>query len=215
MMSVELAIRYTKQIEGLLETALGAIGQNLHHKCTSVERLLDPEIVRKIQHVATLRNKLVYKQGYNLEPDSAVFLSSCEQIIRHLSQIQSENKEVARVHDENWRKYQSQVEAARVNANKWSWGDLGPGLFVGRGWCWYDSFLERYEVPLVLMCGVIVGPIAAHDGMSYGFVAISVIGGAFLGLLSSIILKVLLFLTWLGTIVAVLVAVSMLLSKLF
>lgn len=195
-MNLVLADGYAKQIAGLLETVFGVVGKDLYTQCKMVKGRLDPEIVKQIWYVATLHKRLADVPRYNLEPEKAAFLSSCQQIITHLSRIQS------------------QQALHIINSDKWYWRDLASGLFVSI-WYLYDSFLERCKTPVSIVCGVIAGTVAAHNDMPYGFVAVFIVGGVLLGLLSSAILAVILLLSGLGIILAALVAVSLLLSKLW
>lgn len=195
MMDLVLADGYAKQIGGLLETIFGVVGKDLYTQCKMVKGRLDPEIIKQILYVADLHYKLANRPGYNLALDKAAFLSSCQQIITHLSQIQS------------------QQALHIISGEKWYWRDLASGLFVNI-WYFYDSFLELYKAPFIIACGLIAGTMAAHNDMSYGFVAVFIVVGVLLGLLSSAILAVILLLSGLGVILAALVAVSLLLSKL-
>jgi DNA segregation ATPase FtsK/SpoIIIE-like protein len=81
--SIELAIRYCKQIETLLEQQFFAEGRGLHEKISSVEDVLADDLVRVLRWIATLRNKVVHEDGFEIE-NLIAFKESCEQAITHL-----------------------------------------------------------------------------------------------------------------------------------
>lgn len=55
----------SKKLEALL-SSIGSEGRGLHGKCGSVEHLLPPDIVWSIRMVATIRNKLLHEDGFQL-----------------------------------------------------------------------------------------------------------------------------------------------------
>ena len=60
----------SKQIEAALE-ALGAEGTGLHTKALSIESHLGTALVKKIQYIATIRNKAVHEDAFNDVPFEA------------------------------------------------------------------------------------------------------------------------------------------------
>ena len=64
-MPYETVIKSSKRIERLL-SGLGATGKGLHEKATSVEDLISDTLVRKIRYLASVRNKLIHEDGYEL-----------------------------------------------------------------------------------------------------------------------------------------------------
>jgi S-DNA-T family DNA segregation ATPase FtsK/SpoIIIE len=85
--AIEIAVRFSKQIESLLEQQLQAEGRGLHEKVTSVESLLSQELVRKLRWIATVRNKVVHEADFDIE-NPTEFRESCEQVIAQLKTIQ-------------------------------------------------------------------------------------------------------------------------------
>ncbi len=64
-MNYENIIKKTKEIETLL-VSMGADGRGLHEKVSSIENLLDKEIVKAIRFIATIRNKLLHEDSFEL-----------------------------------------------------------------------------------------------------------------------------------------------------
>ena len=71
---IDLAIKTSRRLEGLLETRYGAEGRGLHEKLASVEAMLSPEALRDGRYVATMRNKVVHEDGFSL-PDRPRFMN--------------------------------------------------------------------------------------------------------------------------------------------
>ncbi len=85
-MSIELAVRASKQLEGILESELGATGKGLHEKVTSVERHLPDSLIRKLRRIATIRNNAVHNPDYEIEdPDwfSRFALQAADELRAH------------------------------------------------------------------------------------------------------------------------------------
>lgn len=72
----------SKKLETLL-ASIGSEGRGLHEKCRSVEHLLPPDIVWSIRMVATIRNKLLHENGYELR-DIGDFLHQAGSAIDYL-----------------------------------------------------------------------------------------------------------------------------------
>ena len=79
MSDIELAISRVKQLESLLEQALGATGKGLHEKVSSVQDRLVPALVKKLRFVATVRNKIVHEADYQRIDDRAGFVRACDE----------------------------------------------------------------------------------------------------------------------------------------
>ena len=84
MSSIEIAVRYSKEIESLLEDNFGAMGRGLHQKISSVEHLFPAATVKQIRYVATLRNKAVHEAGFEFD-DPDRFIATCEAVIDALA----------------------------------------------------------------------------------------------------------------------------------
>lgn len=61
MSDIEIAVKGSKLIEGLLEQKLGATGKGLHSKLTSVENSISASMVSKIRYIASTRNAVVHE----------------------------------------------------------------------------------------------------------------------------------------------------------
>jgi hypothetical protein len=68
-----IVLRWTKRLESHLERAHGASGRGLHEKVSSVERTLDPGVVRDLRFVATIRNKLLHEASFTRIDDRRGF----------------------------------------------------------------------------------------------------------------------------------------------
>jgi hypothetical protein len=71
---IDLAIKTSRRLEGLLENRYGAEGRGLHEKLAAVEAMISPEALRKGRYVATMRNKVVHEEGFSL-PDRPRFIN--------------------------------------------------------------------------------------------------------------------------------------------
>lgn len=79
MSDIELAVTRTKQLESLLEQALGATGKGLHEKVSSVESRLSQPLVKKLRFIATIRNKIVHESNYETIDDRSGFTRACDE----------------------------------------------------------------------------------------------------------------------------------------
>lgn len=64
-MSYEIIIDKTKKIESLLVN-MGAEGKGLHEKVTSIENILEEDVVKAIRFMATIRNKFLHDSNFKL-----------------------------------------------------------------------------------------------------------------------------------------------------
>ncbi|CAN7534118.1 hypothetical protein LJR143_003638 [Pseudoxanthomonas sp. LjRoot143] len=64
-MSIEIVLKETKSIESMLGK-LGANGRGLREKAESIKHLLTDGAFRNIRFMATVRNKLVHEDGFDL-----------------------------------------------------------------------------------------------------------------------------------------------------
>lgn len=62
----ELVIKGSKGLEAILATQ-GATGKGLHEKVDSVESRLPVELVKRLRFIATVRNRVVHEEGYELK----------------------------------------------------------------------------------------------------------------------------------------------------
>ena len=87
MKDITPVVKAAKRIESLLEEKLGARGRGLHEKLTSVERRVPAELQKKIRYIATVRNKAVHEDDYELD-NLPGFLSQAEFVARALEDMQ-------------------------------------------------------------------------------------------------------------------------------
>ncbi len=80
----EKVIKNTKKIEALLEEKLTAEGKGLYEKTVSVEAFVDQDIVKKIRRIATIRNKLMHEDEFELANTDS-FEEDCKDVIYYLS----------------------------------------------------------------------------------------------------------------------------------
>lgn len=64
-MSIEIAVKKAKKIEGLLKK-LGCSGAGIYDLTVSGESELDRNVVRACRKVATIRNKVVHEDGFTI-----------------------------------------------------------------------------------------------------------------------------------------------------
>ncbi len=93
MSTIEIAVRYSKRLEGILERRFGAAGRGLHEKLTSVETKLPQDIVRSIRCVATMRNSAIHEDDFEIK-DVEDFTKTCEQLIQRLESSQLSSRVV-------------------------------------------------------------------------------------------------------------------------
>jgi hypothetical protein len=87
MKDITPVVRAAKRIETLLEEKFGAQGRGLHEKLSSVERHVPAELHKTIRYIATVRNKVVHEDDYELD-DAAGFLRQAERVAQALENIQ-------------------------------------------------------------------------------------------------------------------------------
>lgn len=86
MGSIETAVRYSKRFESLLEREYGAVGKGLHEKLSSVEDRLRQDNVKTIRWIATIRNRAVHEDGFEID-NLDEFIRTCEQLLEQLTGI--------------------------------------------------------------------------------------------------------------------------------
>jgi len=67
MSDIEIAVKGSRLIEGLLEQKLNATGKGLHSKLSSVENKLSSAMISKIRYIATIRNSVVHEDGATID----------------------------------------------------------------------------------------------------------------------------------------------------
>jgi len=90
-MSYENVIKNTKKIEAIL-VEMGAVGKGLHEKVSSIEQQIDNEVVKSIRFIASVRNKLLHEDNFELT--DALFYDfkiTCEKVINSLEDSYNNN----------------------------------------------------------------------------------------------------------------------------
>jgi len=91
-MSYERIVSRVKKIETVL-SEMGASGRGLHAKLTSIESQLDGSVVRKIRFIASIRNKLLHEDGFELSDDIFErFEGACDQVEEYFHRLSSETR---------------------------------------------------------------------------------------------------------------------------
>ena len=86
-MSLDIVVGRSKKIESLLVRA-GAEGRGLHEKVTSIESKLEIQEVKRIRFIASLRNKSLHDDSFELTKDIlSNFISACDAADLYLSGI--------------------------------------------------------------------------------------------------------------------------------
>ncbi|QIZ77080.1 hypothetical protein [Ferrimonas lipolytica] len=83
MSSIETTVKQSKRIESLLTKHFNAEGRGLHEKVSSCEAQLPNLLVRQIRWIATLRNKAVHEDEFELK-NSAEFERRCDHVVSQL-----------------------------------------------------------------------------------------------------------------------------------
>ena len=92
-MSYKKVIKKTKKIETLLGE-MGATGQGLHQKVSSIEHTIDEKTVKSIRFIASIRNKLLHEDGFEITPSLLDdFENACENVIDDLKAHSSTKKQ--------------------------------------------------------------------------------------------------------------------------
>lgn len=84
MSDIERVIRASKSLEKLLEQQYGAVGRGLHEKASSVEDQLDAATLKSLRWVATMRNKVVHEDDFEL-PDPQGFSDTVDRLTETLT----------------------------------------------------------------------------------------------------------------------------------
>lgn len=88
MGDIETAVRFSKELEGLLESRFSAQGRGLHEKISSVEAGLPPDLVDTLRFIATVRNRAVHEHGFSIaRPDE--YSQTCSGAITRLKAMKS------------------------------------------------------------------------------------------------------------------------------
>ncbi len=84
MSNIEKVVQRTRRIEKLLRIHYHADGKGLHQLITSCEERLPHDVIDKLRYVATIRNKVVHEDGFQLD-DRRLFIAVCNDCERELT----------------------------------------------------------------------------------------------------------------------------------
>ena len=84
MSDIEKVVKRTRRLEALLRLRYHADGRGLHQLVTSVEERLPHDVIAKLRYVATIRNKVVHDEDYQLD-DRKHFLAVCDECEKELT----------------------------------------------------------------------------------------------------------------------------------
>ncbi|MFA0087270.1 DUF4145 domain-containing protein [Vibrio sp. 10N.286.49.C2] len=84
MSDIESVVLQTRRIEKLLRQQYRADGKGLHQLITSCEERLPHDVVGKLRYIATIRNKIVHEDDYQLD-DKRSFMRTCAECEQELT----------------------------------------------------------------------------------------------------------------------------------
>jgi len=137
-MSYKKVIKKTKKIETIL-VKMGAEGKGLHEKVSSIEHLIEENTVKSIRFVASIRNKLLHEDDFEMTSELlSDFENACENIINTLEQDTDNSTQ---------QNYNSESSSSS-SSNSSGWDDFSTGEKVGIGavalgalavWSWFNA----------------------------------------------------------------------------
>lgn len=65
-LTIKDVVASTKNLETLLGSRFGATGRGLYEKTASITPPLPDRLVKRIRYVATLRNKAMHQEGFEI-----------------------------------------------------------------------------------------------------------------------------------------------------
>jgi len=86
MGNIDAVIKISKRLESILVDRFGAEGKGLHEKLSSVQDKIPKAVANKIRWIATIRNKLIHEDGYELQNRTEVDIAA-NYIISELNNI--------------------------------------------------------------------------------------------------------------------------------
>lgn len=90
---IETVIKNTKKIESILQTKFSAECRGLHEKITSIESYLDSQQVKVLRRIATLRNKTVHEDDFEIT-DIEGFKKNCLEVTLYLHEFDTSSIKV-------------------------------------------------------------------------------------------------------------------------
>lgn len=89
MGQIDVAVKYAKKIETILENKYNAEGKGLHEKLDGLNGILDENIIKKARYIATIRNKVVHEDEYDIE-DIEDFIETAKEVTSLLEDHKTE-----------------------------------------------------------------------------------------------------------------------------
>lgn len=87
-------IQGTKRIETILEEKFGSTGRGLYEKMDTANMKLPEPLQKRIRYVATLRNKALHQDGFEIENISE-YVKTCQSIAEQLEHLHANRKPTA------------------------------------------------------------------------------------------------------------------------
>ncbi len=84
MSDIERVVVRTRRLEKLLRSQYHADGQGLHQLISSCEERLPHDVISKLRYIATVRNKIVHEDSYQLD-NKRQFFSVCRECEQELT----------------------------------------------------------------------------------------------------------------------------------
>lgn len=84
MSDIEQVVVHTRKLETLLREQYHADGKGLHQLITSCEERLPHDVIVKLRYVATILNKVVHEEDYQLQ-DRKAFMAVCRECEKELT----------------------------------------------------------------------------------------------------------------------------------
>jgi len=156
-MSYKTVIKKTKKIETIL-VKMGAEGKGLHEKVSSIEYLIEENTVKSIRFVASIRNKLLHEDDFELTDELLeAFKSESKKVISSLTldfqeNVAKENTErFEDIFDDMGEEFNYEDDFKSENdykSNSSSWDDFSTGEKIGIGaialgalavWSWFNA----------------------------------------------------------------------------
>ncbi|MGC9421291.1 DUF4145 domain-containing protein [Vibrio sp.] len=83
MSEIEQVVLRTRRLETLLRQQYHAQGKGLHQLISSCEERLPHDVIARLRYIATIRNKIVHEDHYQLEDRKAFFTvcGECEKVL--------------------------------------------------------------------------------------------------------------------------------------
>lgn len=137
-MSYKKVIKKTKKIETIL-VKMGATGKGLHEKVSSIEHLIDDNTIKSIRFVASIRNKLLHEDDFEMTSELlSDFENACENIINSL-ELDT---------DDSTQKNNNSESSSRSSSSSSNWDNFSTSEKIGIGavalgvvafWSWFNA----------------------------------------------------------------------------